>query len=714
MALNFNNNMRWGLLNTGSNMLWNDLNAVTNLLNNENNARREDKINKVVNNVEKRYDTRTKINNWTITSWNKGNDKMELARSALSDYARVQYAKEAKKDKSMDLWVLDKMKDQDIIDWLIWWDKKNSQRYIDFVNNWGIVWEVYNDLMWIDLEAEKEAEKQNSSWGKNFVWSFINEIPQQLWWIMDLTHITDWLNYFKRKNLEKYNELNTDEYNNSFLQWKIPYWKKFWMYNDYKREVENGNFVWSVEDYAKVMYDKWMWETNKTFQQWLREESPINYNEEWKWTWAGKFAAQLWEFAAMPRFDSLLGNILAWSAEVLWINAASEWKLPSPWSIGVEVWLNSALEWVTRVPQLGTKIKQMLGNATPEVVEALGKTTTKQWQEFWDTVKQWFTATKKKATEILDKAAKWIKGKVDESWKNLEKIREGIEWDFSYQDYFDSINEQFKKFEDKWWGKNAAPEIKIWKDWKLEIYNEEALSNITDANWKKLTDFLKSEWDAFSYQWRAGNARDVETFMKNMSTKIYEAAKNWWIKTSDSATKAILEWTKDAYEKLYTKMWDKWAEFKKAREDFSNYKDYEEFFEKYIGNIKWGKESALKELEKTQRWEKSISKWWDTIWEFLNLLKSNNIVKDDIASELTSLLYAYALKNPTNLSKLIENIYPSIPWIYELWLSFWRKNLKESYAKSLLKDSEKSTVWSDIMDQVGNLGKAWLTQLPLN
>jgi hypothetical protein len=32
--------------------------------------------------------------------------------------------------------------------------------------------------------------------------------------------------------------------------------------------------------------------------------------------------------------------------------------------------------------------------------------------------------------------------------------------------------------------------------------------------------------------------------------------------------------------------------------------------------------------------------------------------------------------------------------------------LKESYAKSLLKDSEKSTAWSDIMDQVGNLGKA--------
>jgi hypothetical protein len=46
-------------------------------------------------------------------------DKMEKARSALADYARVSYLNEAQKDKSMDLSVLDKMKDQDIVDWLI-------------------------------------------------------------------------------------------------------------------------------------------------------------------------------------------------------------------------------------------------------------------------------------------------------------------------------------------------------------------------------------------------------------------------------------------------------------------------------------------------------------------------------------------------------------------------------------------------------------------
>ena len=62
-------------------------------------------------------------------------DKLESARSTLADYARAAYLEEAKKDKSVDLSIVEKMKDQEIIDWMTKDDPEAEQAFIDFVNN---------------------------------------------------------------------------------------------------------------------------------------------------------------------------------------------------------------------------------------------------------------------------------------------------------------------------------------------------------------------------------------------------------------------------------------------------------------------------------------------------------------------------------------------------------------------------------------------------
>ena len=303
------------------------------------------------------------------------------------------------------------------------------------------------------------------------------------------------------------------------------------------------------------------------------------------------------------------------------------------------------------------------------------------------------TATKKKATEILGKAAKWINKKKWEAWEALWKIRKNMEWDFKYQDFFDSINTEFKKFETEWWwGKNAAPEIKIDKAGNMEIYNEDALSNVTDANWIKLLDYIKSEWNAFRNQGRADNIQNAERFMEDLNAKIFEAIEKKWINRNDSAVKSLLNAVKNWYEKLYGRMWEAWQTFKKAREDFSNMDTYAKFFEKYVWKLKEGKKwtDALNELEKEmQLWEKWFGKWWDYIWEFLKILKSNNIVEEDLSSQLISLIHAFWIKNPKQLQELIETVYPSIPWMREVWLEFWRKWMKSAEAKSMLKDVSK-------------------------
>lgn len=695
---------------------------IWDIINSESVVTRNMKIEDQINKLRDKHDIRLNMAKWKVTSWNKNTDKLENARSSLADYARSQYIEEAKKDKSIDLSVLDNMQDQDIIDRMTKDDQNAQKEYINFVNNWGFVKDAYNKIMGIDEEAIKEQERKDAWWLANFWWALVSELPKQIWWAMDLLWVSDWFNQKDKERLEKYNQVSNEEYE-KFKRGEVSFdelkdkWVS-WIYLDYKNDVNNWTFRGSLEDYAKAMYDKQIWETEKSIQQKMEEWLPRDYDTEWKWTWLGKFIPQMVEFAMLPWSQwNWLRNTLLWTAEVLWLNTLSEWKLPTKWEAWVTALLTAAIDWILRLPWWYRAIRSAVGRVEPEVKEALWNTTLKQWKDYSDVIKQWLTATKKKATEILGKAAKWINKKKGEAWEALWEIRKSMQWDFKYQDFFDSINAEFKKFETEWWwGKNAAPEIKIDKAGNMEIYNEDALSNVTDANWIKLLDYIKSEWNAFRNQGRADNIQNAERFMEDLNAKIYEAIEKKGINRNDSAVKSLLNAVKNWYEKLYGRMWEAWQAFKKAREDFSNMDTYAKFFEKYIWKLKEGKKwaDALNELEKEmQLWEKWFGKWWDYIWEFLKILKDNNIVEEDLSSQLISLIHAFWIKNPKQLQELIETVYPSIPWGREVWLELWRRWMKSAEAESMLKDApiQASDIWGAISNVVRPATQVWEERL---
>ena len=694
---------------------------IWDMINSESVTTRNMKISDQINKLKEKHTIRLNMAKGKVSSGNKNTDKLENARSSLADYARSQYIKEAENDASMDLSILDKMQDQDIIDWMTKDDPEAQQTYIDFINKWWFVKDTYNKMMWIDEEAIKEAERKDSWWLKNFVGSATYEIPGQLWWLLDVTWVTDYFNSKDKERLDKYNQVSTDEYN-KYKKWEISFdeLKDKWVsgiYLDYENDVDNWTFRWSVEEYGKAMYNKWVGNTEKTMQEKMFDDFLINYYKEWSWAWAWKFASQMVEFLTMPWSNMWwLWNTLLWTAEILWLNTLSEWKLPSKWEALTTTWLTALLESVLRVPWWVKMLRSLIWKTTPEVKNALANTTRKERKTYWDIAKQWFTATKNKATEYLNKAATWIKNKIESAWKDLKEIRKNLKGNFKFQDYWDAINKEFKKFETEWWwGVWYAPEIVVDDAWNMIIKNEEALSNVVDDKWQKLVDYIKSEWDAFKNQWKTNHIKNVENFMKNLSDKIYEASTKWWIKSSDSSVKAILEWTNNAYEKIYEVMWEEGQKFKDARKLFSKLKDYEEFFEKYIWKIKWWEKwkSALADLEKTRRWEKSMWKWWDFLWEFLNLLKKDNVVEEDLASELTSLLYAFWIKNPKQLQEMIETIYPSIPWLREVWLNILRRWMKNSEAETMLKDAVpwKLDVWQTINNIVRPATQVWEERL---
>ncbi len=60
----------------------------------------------------------------------------------------------------------------------------------------------------------------------------------------------------------------------------------------------------------------------------------------------------------------------------------------------------------------------------------------------------------------------------------------------------------------------------------MEIYNEEALSNVTDNEGIKLLDYIKSERNAFRNQNRADDIKNAERFMQDINDKIWNAINN--------------------------------------------------------------------------------------------------------------------------------------------------------------------------------------------
>lgn len=691
---------------------------IWDIINSESTEKRNMKISDQMNKLLQKHQTRLNIAKWKVSSGDKRMDKLEDARSSLADYARSAYLEEAKKDSSMDLWVLDNMKDWDIIDWMTKDDPVAKQKFVNFVNNWWFVKDVYNDIMWIDEEAIREQERKDAGWFKNFIWAAGIEVPKQLWNLIDMTWLWAKLRQSDIDRLEKYNEVSSDEYD-KFKKWEITFdelkdkWVS-WIYLDYEEDVKNGNFRWSIEEYWKQMYEKWMDDVNSSMADQLLENYAINYDPEWKWAGAWKFATQLAEFAMLPWSKwNFIKNTLLGTAEILWLNILSEWKLPTKWEAATTAWVTAAIEWILRIPWWVKLLRWIIGKTSPEVKEALWNMTRKDRKELGDISKQWLSAAKKKWTEILEKAATWIRKKIWEAWEKLWDIRKNMEGNFTYKDLFYELNSQFNKFVKEWWGKWKTPQIKIKPDWKLVIRNEDALSNVTDSEWVKLLDYIKSERNAFMEQWRKWDIKDVERFMQDLNDKIYRAIDIWKINRADSGVKALLDGIKWAYEKLYSRMWPvAWPAFKKAKEEFSNMDNYAKFFEKYIWKLKeWKKwTQALNELEKEmQLWEKGFSKWQDYIWEFLKILKSENIIEEDLGSQLISLIYSFWIKNPKQLQELIETIYPSVPWVRELWLSILRRWMKSSEAETMLKDAVpwKLDIWESINNAIRPVTQVW-------
>lgn len=767
-------NSRWDMLNSLKNRFqrnsttqkWTNTNPISSnnsiwdIINSETDTARNIRLEKAMNLLKNKHDVRLKMAAWEMSSGNKNADKLENARSSLADYARAAYMEEAKNDRSMDLSVLDKMKDQDIIDWMTKDDPDAEQAYIDFVNKGGFVKDVYNKIMWIDEEAIKQAEREESWVVKNFLGSAAWFIGNQIAWASDLLWITDWANEREKKRLQPYLNVSTDEYE-KLKSWQISEdelkekWL-LWVYNDYEYDTENWNFMGSIEDYWKAMYDKGIWRTEQTAQEQAATDllDSIWYNPEWEWANAWKKTAEFAEFLTMP--NSKLGwlkNTLLWTAEIMWLDALTKWKDNTLWDFAEDTaWTaatTSVIEWVLHTPWALKWAKNLLWKTTPEVKQSLEKTTMDQWKLANKTADKWLNATKKQATKYIDKAAKWISDRLSGIWENLWKSREKLanigKDKFSYNDLFGSINDSFRTLEEKWWGKNSAPEIKVDKAGNMSIYNEDALSSATDSEWTKILDYIKNEWNAFKNQWRNENAQSVERLMQDIKWKIDNAVAAGKINRWDNALIMIKEWINKAYDKLY-KVADEvekwlWKEFKEQRKQFNRTKSYETFFDKYIGSIrgwKWWDRlmGELKNLEKDAEWgEKGVKKWEDVIWRFFDILRKDKVVKEDLWSQLVSLIYAFSLKNKGQLKDLIETIYPSIPWIEQAGLDVLRRKARGSAAKWIIKEWAKKkakqeannaayklkksgyepTIWDNISEDikwVGRTIKSWIKKSP--
>jgi hypothetical protein len=232
--------------------------------------------------------------------------------------------------------------------------------------------------------------------------------------------------------------------------------------------------------------------------------------------------------------------------------------------------------------------------------------------------------------------------------------------------------------------------------------NDIALEIVKTAKWYKASGkILSTEW-----KW---------TIMKDLVAEINALNKIW--------SKNNLRWLDKINQEMISFMkkqnidWSLKNAFWKASWEFS--KSIDDVMSSY-GMTKWEYKKLIdfqttaKELssEAGEKWVSRLKRvfwpeWWADYKKFLEQAKELWYTTEDLLSETIVTNYIMASKLGKDLfTQAVDNFYPSIPWLYELWIK-GIKSATVNPSKELLRYSKwyKPSKWSEIWDMWSSLIK---------
>lgn len=604
-----------------------------------------------------RSDIRKNIIEWKITSWNKEQDNIWNNRSELADAIRLLF---------IDAWYegTDWFGDEMLFDTLYWINPKAKQVVDYYSVNW---WDANTYAYYIMHPEYFEEDNKDASLFQNVVWASYDVatwIPRTLArrWAKWIWAIAKWLWWDAEK---------------------IDYWVND--YINYANEEFAWRSIWADEDALSYKVSKWVWELALILAwEWLAKNALRWVDIAWKiwmWnapTWVKWLTKWVWESLAEWIWEQALDDMV-------------EQELSSLWQYWVNIWVNAFFNWLWEIgwsllrpnEKMTTTLKNIDVDAADDIVKQ-----TKNWVK--DPL--WVNPLDKKLDEVAD-LAKDVASDKSTAWQIIWRVRDFMKSDVtrSVTSSLDDINAALNKIDDLWW-------VQIIKkaDWTFELsqkvlwWGKELEEFVQDLNiliknsdnlrWYDQVSRLlnKYAWDA-SAAWR----KQLSTALKSASDTISE-----WV--DDALSKYFVNEAGKLYPQSTTALAVRWADAAWDAMPNQFFTDLKSIYWEWKSNYKLLSEfqETLEALtDDSVKWMKKLTDifgnaWWDNYYKFLKSLDDLWYKRAwKLADEIVGTVYTMWLYGKDLIEDSVKKFYPSVPWLYELWI------------KSALDVAKKNIMW---------------------
>lgn len=684
-------------------------------ISNEEQAEKTYKKKDLVDWLWKRSETREKIWQWKVTTWNKWADNWEIRKWRLADVARWAL---------LDMWKepdkLMKISDDDIIKRITSDNKWTNQTKLDTVNKYiqfgGNAEETFKSLTSGKEKKEKLWFTENAIGNAASVpvKSVLNISNMLEDWVRNIFWLKDRETARQEKLEEQYKDITTEWYNEWKKNWgrkrdaKATSFKDIFdssrfdpvsdRYEAYEKAVKDW-FEWTIEDYKNYVIYWWdkatnltdyankymnredVWETFADTTLIWKPMTLLKHDEKWPWSTVGKFAWESMELLFTPELKAKwLKNTKVWQklTKVPWANLtknalqlATEWaefqliddvyngKISDADAYKTAMWSNMALwgliRWTTRlVSSLPAKSQAAIWSKTEAEWNAMSKITDDYFNKAGNKVTPY-----SEIINTLRSAKDALKKKRVKVWWELETAEKALQyWDNAYTAI--NVAKDFENaFAKLWeWPNAKLPKFNVSpiKN-ELKITNKWTLNKITrNENWVtiKLWDEIENAWDeTFNMFDKKVTPQTTNEFIKKVEAILWNS---WWTSTSWKWVRTMreaLKWVKENFEKSLTK--DSAANWKTAKDTASKSINIDNDFD----DIVWQLETVswMKKATNLQQYGNP------------NTEELFRLVKDEVWIDLNNEIWAWivniALRNPAEAEKLIKTFYPSWPWATE-------------------------------------------------
>lgn len=661
--------------------------VVSNNLQQEKKLKNEAAYWKAIKFFDGRSNIRKQFIEWKLTTWNKEQDRIWNNRSELADAIRLQFINE---------WY----------EWTDWfWDEmlfnvlyKNNpeaKQVIDYYsNNW---WDASTYAYYILHPEQFKEEKEDSSLFKNIIgWQYdvATAIPR--------TIATRWAKWV----------------------WAIAKW----LWAD---EEKVDRMVQSYIDTTKEFSWEWMWaDTDSLAYKLSKAEWELAMFLAWEWAlkWALKWvdvASKVWMWNA-PTWVKWLSK-WAWESIAEWITEQAlddmvEQKLSSAGQYWVNIWVNAFFNWLWEIwwkllsPK--EKMTKVLKNIDVDEADNIVK-QTKEW------IKEPLAANplERKMDEVAT-LTKEVASDKSTTWKILWRIREFMKWDASKNiaSSLDDINAALNKMDDLWWVqiiKNS--DWTFWLSQKVIWWWKELEELVSDMNtllknsdnlrwYDQISRLLnKYSWDAMAW-WRW----TLSAALKQASEDVSK-----WV--DDILAKYMLDESGKLFPQTTTSLAVRWTDVADGVMPQQFFTDLKTIYWEWKSNYRLLSEFGDTLDALADDWAKWIKKltnifwesWWDNYYRFLKSLDNLWYKRAwKLADEIVGTVYTMWLYWNDLIEESVKKFYPSIPWLYELWIKsvldvatknfMWPKQIAawKTSVFNPVRDAMRTVAWTQYLNEM--------------